>query len=664
MFRRLLSLTRAIRALHQLRQPAAPLLTGLCPMILVGSVLIIESPAAAALKLDEVRSLLEKEQHGRAIDLLVREIEENPAHEAARVLLAETYELAGKPEDALKTWQEIMVLSRDDATLQQGRRAISRLQRAELDMMDRADPSEGYVRTDPFKIAMPEIDWTGLEVVEDSNYLPPILPPPRNFQVPPFIHETKHFTIYSTNERLSRLVGERAEIYLAFMSEKLFGNRSWAARIPILIYRDVSDYQRHGGPVGSGGVTIGHPLSGHTQVIILFQLKPNFSQSRGRGGGGGRSGNEIWKYGIESVLPHELTHAVVNEFFAGNPTPRWMHEAIAGRFEQTRDHYGEAARLARKVVAGEFFRMRDLFEQDSYPDRVALFYEQSAAVVLYLFEAGPEAMHAFLAELAAGNDHDAACAAALGIPEEGAVEEFERLWVDWMKRRYVKDLDRETDLSVKSTAGPSRAVVFQPWVNEADTFGSMESWREVAISSLDTFLRVGKSSHNWTVEEGKLRFTPKDGEGPSLLGIRMNETAPSVVQCNVQFLGSPGSRGDLFGFAQLDADGNDSAIQVIAPLRDNSPHTVTVVWADDLALYIDGRCVGRYPAQSASGNDRYVDHPLAFVAHGPVEIHELKVAKIRAFSDKPIVAEADPTTGREGAPAGRSRSRSRSRPGP
>ena len=617
---------------------------------------------SVAVDLDRVRTLLEQNQSDQAIDLLVGELSENPAHEAARLLLAQAYENAGRAEDAVATWQEIVLLSGDEDILRQGRRAISRMRRAELDRQDR-DQADSSGRVDPFKIPMPDIDWAGLEVVEDTRYLPPVLPPPDSFEVPPFVYETEHFTTYSTNERLSKVVGDRAEIYLEFMIEKLFGGRSWAARIPIMVYKDLSDYQGHGGPVGSGGVTKSHPLAGITKVIIIFQLKPDFSQSRRNRGGGARSGSEIWKYGIESVLPHELTHAVINEFFAGKFPPRWLNEAIAGRFEQTRDHYGEAARLARKVVAGEYFRMRDLFDQDEYPERVALFYEQSAAIVLYLFEAGSEAMHAFLAELAAGNDHDAACAAALGIPEEGAVEEFERRWVDWMKRRYVKDLKQDADKPIVSSVGPSRAAAFLPWANEMETVNAIENWRTVDLSSLDAFRGIGRSAKHWSPGDGKVSCNPPEGEGASLLGIRMNEIAPAAVQCTVRYTGSPGSGENMLGFAQLDADGYDTPIQIVAPLRDNSPHTVTCIWSDDLAVYLDGSCIGRYPARTVAGNQRDIDYPLALVALGPVEVEGLKVASIATFSDKPVVAQVDSSSRREGAqPASRSRSRSRTRP--
>lgn len=597
------------------------------------AVFFLNGSLALANTVEQARTLMEAGKHDQAIEILSKEVAENPAFEAARVILAEAYEKAGRNEDALTTWKSILSMSANSETLRTGRMAVSRLRRQDLDKAQAEASAERP--KDPFLLDFPEVEWEGLEKVEDSKYKPPILPPPYNWEVPPFAYETQHFTVYSTNERLSKVIGERAEIYLSFMTKALFGGRSWAVRFPILVYTTEQDYQQHGGPAGSHGVTMRH-LTGKTQVIVLFQL-----QSGSGGGRGGSKSGGLYKYTIESILPHELTHAVINEFFSSRKVPQWLHEAVAGRFEQTRDHYGDAARLARNVVAGEYFRMRDLFDQEGYPERISLFYEQSAIVVLYLFETGPEAMHAFLSELAAGNGHDAACAAALGIPVEGAVEEFERRWVEWMRQRYTRDLAKSGDNPDALSADKSENAIFRPWVNELDTVESISAWRDIELTSLDGFAGVGQSKKDWTVENGFLRCNSKGAEGASLLGIRMNEVAPAAITCDVKLTGSPGEGNNVFGFAQLDANGNDMRIEATGPLRDNASHKVVCLWTDELAVYIDGVCAGRYPAWVPTGNVRDVDFPVALVAYGPMEVQNLRVAAIKDFSNKPVVVATD-----------------------
>ena len=241
------------------------------------------SPVFAA-SVDQARTLMEAGKHQEAIDILSKEVAENPAYEAARLILAEAYEKAGRHEEALTAWKDILDMSGNEDTLRKARMAVARLRRQQLDKSQAAESAERP--KDPFLLDMPEVEWEGLEKIEDSKYKPPVLPPPYNWEVPPFAFETQHFTVYSANERLSRVIGERAEIYLSFMSKALFGGRSWAVRFPILVYTTEQDYQQHGGPAGSHGVTMRH-LTGKTQVIVLFQLQP--AQRGGRGGSAART---------------------------------------------------------------------------------------------------------------------------------------------------------------------------------------------------------------------------------------------------------------------------------------------------------------------------------------------------------------------------------------
>src|SRR3990172_11706452 len=105
--------------------------------------------------MDKVKKLVEKNKYGEAIELLVKETDENPAHEAARVLLAETYEKADMPDKAAAAWRDLATLSRNDTNLSKARRALSRLRRQELDKLDVAETGKTDASNDPFKIPMP-----------------------------------------------------------------------------------------------------------------------------------------------------------------------------------------------------------------------------------------------------------------------------------------------------------------------------------------------------------------------------------------------------------------------------------------------------------------------------------------------------------------------------
>lgn len=281
---------------NQTIRPFGTVICGLTVLAWSGSSL------ASSVDLKDLREQIEAGNTDAPIATLVSTLSENPAHEPARILLAEAYEKADQLDKALEVWEQVKVLTSNEENMREARRAVSRIRRQQLDAADVHKLESDRPTEDPFQIEMPPINWDGLEVVEDSNYLPPILPPPFSFEVPPFVHESQHFSVYSSNERLSQVIAERAELYLNFMLEKLFGGRSWAVRFPILVYKDLQDYQQHGGPEGSGGVTFGH-VTGKTQAIIIFQLRPSFGNQSSSRGGSSRGG-EVWKYGVESVLPH------------------------------------------------------------------------------------------------------------------------------------------------------------------------------------------------------------------------------------------------------------------------------------------------------------------------------------------------------------------------
>jgi hypothetical protein len=287
--------------------------------------------------------------------------------------------------------------------------------------------------------------------------------------------------------------------------------------------------------------------------------------------------------------------------------------------------------------------MRDLFEQKYYPARVGLFYEQSAAIVLYLFETGPEAMIVFLTELAAGNGYDAAFAAALGIPQENAVEEFERGWVKWMKHRYVRDLDSKVDGTTIAEANQSDHAIFLPQVDETATVEAIQNWRIIDPEAPGSF----PATRHWEPDAGGLSCKVSGRDGSSIYGIRVNETPPVAISCKVKYIGM--DPVGWFGLAQLDAELNDTRVEAVAPFQDREDHTVVCVWADDLAVFVDGKCAGRYPAFQVSGNARDIDYPLALVAYGSVDVQDLKVARIKEFSErkprrpeKPAVVKDEP----------------------
>jgi len=74
---------------------------------------------------------------------------------------------------------------------------------------------------------------------------------------------------------------------------------------------------------------------------------------------------------------------------------------------------------------------------------------------------------------------------------------------------------------------------------------------------------------------------------------------------------------------------------VAARFSDASSHKLTAMLSDELVLYMDTKCVGRYPAHVLGKSDRDIDYPLAMMTSSPVEINSMRVAHIDNYSTAP-----------------------------
>ena len=431
-------------------------------------------------------------------------------------------------------------------------------------------------------------------------------------------------------ERMAEVATHLCEKYTEFLMNKYFyADQEWALRVPIVIYKDHQDYVSVGhNPEQSAGVTYSDTKTGVPVLIALYMLD--------------NDGN-LDHDALEGTLPHELTHMVLHEWFGGAADiPRWIDEGLARRMEQTRNHYQEAAKIGRDAIAGEYFRFRDLFAQEQYPargDRTFRFYEQSATIVLFLLEKfGPEAAVAFFETLKEGGTHDQAAAAAMGIGEEGAVDELEKRWVDWTREIYLRFADQlnEGEIAEGTTLDSSVSLVS---FDELQTVDKIARWNSVHTDSMNAFKDIGGSHRNWKTVGDKLVCAIDHSSIGSMVGIRTNDDVPMVLTCNVR---APSASVDMptpFGLALLDYRSDDTGLHVSVVLDDRRTHEVKCVVSDEIALYVDGRCTGRAPAVRDLTED--IDWPLAFVGYGPVEVWDVKTAMIEDFVP---MAQASKTT--------------------
>ena len=622
---------------------------------------------------EQAKQAFEARKWETAVPALQQEVKANPGNQMAYILLGQALEAKGDKAEAVKQWEALLTIATDEEVRRVARKGYLRCRAHDLETMEWQD-------RDPFHVPDVDIDYRGLDQVDDATYLQlPGMP----WGTPPVELETKHFFIATCSEKLTTVAGKICEKYLAFMRERLFDGRAWSQKVPILIYKDMQDYIQVGkNPEGSGGVT--KAGFGMTAAVALFQLSDEAGMKFQK------VDNPV-KGNLEDTLPHELMHMVLFEFFGAQANPLWLHEGCARQMEQVRKDLKESADMARDTVSGEFIRLRDLFNSEGYPTggENLRFYDQSAAVVTFIALHGPEAFRAFLDEVRLQHGWDAAAAAALGIPEDGAIEELERRWVEWMKERYVKDLDLDepgdcidcttcdecrectdcdsadcvrcvpqntpdseiANLPCKPKCWPvmtaSSSNVFLPGIDLIKTLAPIGTWVKIPTDSMQQFRPVEESGRFWTADGGRIVCNTPDGTpNPVLLAVKTYEEQPVVIRCKVRYTGAQPQT--YFGFTQLNLAGDDLGVQALAPLQNGAQHELMCLLASDLSLYVDGRCVGRYPAALPSPEDDDNDYPVALVAQAPVQVWDVEAVTLH---EKDIVLRSDePGSTEDGAP--------------
>lgn len=574
--------------------------------------------------LAEAQATFERGDHATAISLAREEVKLNPGHEEAYLILAQALEAKGDKAGAAEAWGQLRVITRVPERIQQARLGLLRTKGPDVPKFT----GEGVWEDDPYKVDIGEVPWDRLKAEVDGVQVQYVN------EMPPVAHESNFFVVLACTQRAAEVITHLCEKYTNFLLQKYFhAGQEWALRIPIIVFKNHEDYVNVGKlPAQSAGLTRSDAKTGVPIMIALYMLDED-----------GKLDHEA----LEGTLPHELTHMVIHEWFGGQDVPRWIDEGLARRMEQTRKHYEEAAKVGRDAVAGEFYQFRALFEQEQYPargDRVWRFYEQSATIVLFLLEQyGPESAVAFFETLRQGKSHDDAVAAALGISPEVAVDEFERRWVDWIRKVYVARRQKiDGDAKAEGKAIENVAVAT---FDELASAAASKKWTPVKSDDMKAFRDIGGSLEDWKSEGGKLVFAEEGRAIGSMLAMRFDVEPPFAFKCKVRATKASFEKPARLGLTMLDHRADDTGIQVIAPLEDKRPRDLVCVVTDEIALYLDGLCVGRAPAFDRAELNEDIDWPLALVGYDAVEVSDIQVTLIEKF--EPLKPPAQPDEGGE-----------------
>ncbi len=111
---------------------------------------------------------------------------------------------------------------------------------------------------------------------------------------------------------------------------------------------------------------------------------------------------------VTAILPHEVTHVVLADFFAQQQIPRWADEGMAVLAEPRSEQQVRAGDLEKPLASGRLFAVKDLMVMD-YPDGQywGLYYAQSVSLTRFLVEQGTPAQFIEFIQSSQRRNHEA-----------------------------------------------------------------------------------------------------------------------------------------------------------------------------------------------------------------------------------------------------------------
>lgn len=345
----------------------SPAVVGACvALVLVGAGLAAGDEYAEGVK------LFNGGQFGAAAEKLALAIDLNPGNSRAYLYAALCREKLGEWEGALKCWQAYEMLA---PSVSAKRLAAAHIKscKAKLTPAKQKKPDR---RTD--HQALLKVERNTITV------------------------RTERFLVRTRNRLLSQMAAERSEQYLDELMDLIMRGRAWPRVTSVDIYATHGEYvKKTGMPRWSGGGFQYIPLGVDNIIrrVNMFQLDKK---------------GQYRKDLIPNVLPHELTHLVLEEYFGERRMPLALNEGLAMYMERTRETKHDAD-LARIVKEGKHIPLTKLFDFRSYPRQVGLFYLQSVSFVRFFVGIhGRDGITTLLEELKHGRSMNHAMGAATG----------------------------------------------------------------------------------------------------------------------------------------------------------------------------------------------------------------------------------------------------------
>ncbi len=385
------------------------------------------APDAPADLYKEGTALVGQGKYAEAVEVLRKEVSAHPTNTKAYMYLATAYEKLNQWSDAAAAWDKFVKLTEsvDERAFGEKRGRECRDRASGKAPVDTAQETT--------ETAEPASEYSRFERQE------PVLS----------TLKTKHFIVMAKNRALLEEAAKQAERHLDHIRNIFLFGREWSHTITIRIYKDHTNYVIEAGmPQWSGGGYSVRPdgAGGELLGIDLFALDPK-----------GKFIPDL----LTKILPHEMTHAVLHEYFgqrAFGSLPRAINEGLAMYSEEGTQVFYERE-LADAVKRGVYFKLNDLFQMTNYPSNVGLFYAESASATRYLIEhLKASEFQSFLEELKRGQSVNSALQTALARTGD-LLTPMETNWLEMMKQKaveYAKNPPPKTPATKTSTKPPPK----------------------------------------------------------------------------------------------------------------------------------------------------------------------------------------------------------------
>ena len=217
-------------------------------------------------------------------------------------------------------------------------------------------------------------------------------------------YRTHNFIVYAESDDFAREAAAVAEQYRRDLAIFWFGEElpNWSNPCVLTI--------KSGPNLGAGGETVFTVANGE---VFGWKMTAQGTETRI----------------LDSVLPHEITHAVLASYLRAQ-APRWIDEGMATAVEAEEERSNYRFNLAESLHSRKGIAFNDMVAMKEYPDDVTPFYSQAFSVCEYLILiGGPRRLAEFAKEGARSNDWNA----ALRRYYEGrSLGDLQLEWVAWI----------------------------------------------------------------------------------------------------------------------------------------------------------------------------------------------------------------------------------------